>query len=186
MTEQEYKNYIYEKAKNVKTKKDLDELLSEVIESKDLCYGKIVYAICGCMKATMNYINNSEIGGITGFQAGFIGWEMIKEYTVVSSNTALKLINYDDMLFPQKKELFDKVIEKDIWAKSRGVGIKCYQELIDKHFIIEFSSNVIVIKHWFINNYVRRDRHSVTVYDDEYSQLRIKDNGAYTLTKNGC
>lgn len=71
-------------------------------------------------------------------------------------------------------------------AKSRGIGIKCYQELLDKHFIIEFSSNVIVIKHWFINNYVRRDRHSVTVYDDEYSQLKIKENGAYTLVKNGC
>lgn len=140
MTEQEYKNYIYEKAKNVKTKKDLDELLSEVIESKDLCYGKIVYAICGCMKATMNYINNSEIGGITGFQAGFIGWEMIKEYTVVSSNTALKLINYDDMLFPQKKERFDKVIEKDIWESIQSEANKKIAENPDAH--------KKVIKHW--------------------------------------
>ena len=70
-------------------------------------------------------------------------------------------------------------------AKNKGIGIKCYQELLDKHFIIEFESKVVVIKHWFINNYVRRDRHSVTVYNDEYSQLTIKENGSYTLTKNG-
>jgi len=115
MKENEYKKYIYGKAKQVKTKEDLDNLLKEVIESKDLDYGKIVYAMCGCMKATMNYIDRSPVGGITGFQASFIGWEMVREYLCRTNETALKILDFDDLLYPQYKYKFDKVIDKNLW-----------------------------------------------------------------------
>lgn len=69
-------------------------------------------------------------------------------------------------------------------AKSRGINVKCYQELLDNHFLISFPSNVIVIKHWFIHNTKRTDRYTHTAYTDELSQLKIKDNGSYTLIKS--
>jgi hypothetical protein len=53
--------------------------------------------------------------------------------------------------------------------------------LAAKNFILNFESGVIVIKHWRINNYLRKDRYTETVYIDEKSQLGIKENGAYTL-----
>lgn len=53
--------------------------------------------------------------------------------------------------------------------------------LIGKSFIIPFESGIIVIKHWRINNYIQKDRYKPTVYQDEYAQLKIKENGAYTL-----
>lgn len=54
--------------------------------------------------------------------------------------------------------------------------------LIAKKFILAFSTGVIVIKHWRINNYLRSDRYHETVYQEEKKQLSIKQNGAYSLT----
>lgn len=52
--------------------------------------------------------------------------------------------------------------------------------LVAKRFLLEFGSGVIVIKHWFIHNTIRRDRYKSTRYLEEKSSLRIKENGAYT------
>ena len=53
--------------------------------------------------------------------------------------------------------------------------------LIAKRFLIPFDSGVMVIKHWRMNNYIQRDRYKPTVYIDEMDQIRIKENGAYTI-----
>lgn len=53
--------------------------------------------------------------------------------------------------------------------------------LIAKKFVIAFESGVIVIKHWKINNFIRSDRYTPTVYADEKAMLYEKENRAYTL-----
>lgn len=53
--------------------------------------------------------------------------------------------------------------------------------LIAKNFIIPFESGVVVIKHWKIHNYIRKDRYQATAYLEEKSLLKDKGNGAYTL-----
>lgn len=57
--------------------------------------------------------------------------------------------------------------------------------LIAKGFIIPFDSGVVVIKHWNINNYIRKDRYISTNYTEEKEMLGIKQNGGYFL-KNPC
>lgn len=52
--------------------------------------------------------------------------------------------------------------------------------LIAKSFIIPFETGVIVIKHWRMNNLIRSDRYKPTVYQEEKSQLQLKDNCSYT------
>lgn len=54
------------------------------------------------------------------------------------------------------------------------------QILIAKRFILAFDSGVVVIKHWWINNSKRGDRHNATKYTEEYELLIIKENKAYT------
>ncbi|MCQ2771086.1 MAG: replisome organizer [Clostridia bacterium] len=49
-------------------------------------------------------------------------------------------------------------------------------------FIIPFESGVIVIKHWRINNWLRRDRKIDTKYVDEMNQLAVDENGSYSQT----
>lgn len=53
--------------------------------------------------------------------------------------------------------------------------------LIAKSFVILFETGIIVIKHWKIHNYIRKDRINETIYKEERSSLFEKSNGAYTL-----
>ena len=55
--------------------------------------------------------------------------------------------------------------------------------LLLKKFVISFDGGIIVIKHWRMNNYLRKDRYTPTVYQEELSMLKVKENGAYTLEK---
>ncbi|MDD4279935.1 MAG: replisome organizer, partial [Candidatus Sumerlaeales bacterium] len=69
-----------------------------------------------------------------------------------------------------------KKIQRMIGAADDDLKI-----LIAKRFVIMFESGVIVIKHWRMHNYIRADRYNETAYIDEKSQLKIKENGSYTL-----
>jgi hypothetical protein len=53
--------------------------------------------------------------------------------------------------------------------------------LVLKRFIIPFESGVVVIKHWFIHNYIRKDMYHETKYTEEKSMLRLNEKGAYVL-----
>lgn len=53
--------------------------------------------------------------------------------------------------------------------------------LISKRFIIPFEKGVIVIKHWKINNLLRKDRYVETIHRDEKEKLIIEKNGEYSL-----
>lgn len=53
--------------------------------------------------------------------------------------------------------------------------------LIMKRFVIPFEDGIVVIKHWKMNNYIRKDRYTQTVYQNEFSMLSVKDDGSYTL-----
>ena len=139
MTEQEYKNYIYKKADDIKTKEELDNMLAEVINNKELDYGKICYAISGCMLAVLNYIDRSEVGGITGFQASLIGWQMVRKL-IVDSEIGMKLVDYSNMLFPQYEFEFEKNIPAEIWEKLQEKAKEKLEKVPDAH--------PNVIKHW--------------------------------------
>lgn len=56
--------------------------------------------------------------------------------------------------------------------------------LLAKRFILSFETGVIVIKHWRINNLVRKDWYKETIYLEEKNQLKVKENGAYTELVN--
>ena len=55
--------------------------------------------------------------------------------------------------------------------------------LIMRKFIIPFDSGVVVIKHWRIHNYIRKDTYVETKYKDEKEQLTLDENNAYTTKK---
>ena len=54
------------------------------------------------------------------------------------------------------------------------------QELLERRFLISFPSGVVVIKHWRMHNYIKKDRYKETVYTEEKGQLDVKENGSYT------
>lgn len=73
--------------------------------------------------------------------------------------------------------------------RSLGAAEEDLDMLKMKKFILAFDSGVIVIKHWRIHNYIRKDRKCDTKYVDEMESLLIDENGAYTTKKaktDGC
>lgn len=52
--------------------------------------------------------------------------------------------------------------------------------LFAKQFLIPFESGVVVIKHWKIHNYIRKDRYVETIHFEEKSVLSTAENGVYT------
>lgn len=73
-----------------------------------------------------------------------------------------------------------KSLMRMIGAKDDDIKI-----LIVKKFIIPFESGVIVIKHWRIHNYIRKDTYTETKYKDEKRLLDTDENGAYSLPSTG-
>ena len=55
--------------------------------------------------------------------------------------------------------------------------------LFAKKFLIPFESGVVVIKHWKIHNYIRKDTYTETKYKAELSALELDENQAYRLTE---
>lgn len=51
--------------------------------------------------------------------------------------------------------------------------------LLLKRYILTFESGIIVIKHWHINNNIRKDRYTETTYIEEMRTLAFDDKGAY-------
>lgn len=80
----------------------------------------------------------------------------------------------DDEGFVNKPKMIQRMI---------GCNDDDLKVLLSKKFIISFESGVIVIKHWMIHNYIRKDRLVETMYKNEKELMTIDENGAYTFNK---
>ena len=54
--------------------------------------------------------------------------------------------------------------------------------LIARKFIIPFDNGVVVIKHWRIHNYIRKDTYNETSYKEQKALLELDENKAYRLS----
>ena len=52
--------------------------------------------------------------------------------------------------------------------------------LLLKRFLLSFESGIVVLKHWRMNNQIRKDRYTETLYKEEKNSLMLKENGAYS------
>lgn len=65
--------------------------------------------------------------------------------------------------------------------KIIGANQNDYDLLVAKSFVIQFPDGICVIKHWRINNYLRKDRYAETIYQEEKACLTVQPNGRYSL-----
>ena len=57
--------------------------------------------------------------------------------------------------------------------------------LIARKFIIPFDNGVVVIKHWRIHNYIRKDTYNETPYKEQKALLEFDENNAYRVIADG-
>lgn len=53
--------------------------------------------------------------------------------------------------------------------------------LVARKFVIPFDNGVVVIKHWRIHNYIRKDTYRATAYKDQFEMLEFDENNVYRL-----
>ena len=108
-------NEWYERAKSMKPE-DFSEFFREMTEDYINDYGTVCHAMAAVGLAAMFALNNSEgsRGGITGFQAGCVMWQIIRHMNYESNKCGLRLLDMDELLYPQYEHKFT-AISKDTW-----------------------------------------------------------------------
>ena len=102
----------FEQAKT-QTLETLPEFVNHVLNDYEHDYGTICHAVSACALAAAWAA--CEIAGLTSFQAGFVMWDFIHEWIYSSNKCGMKIIDYDDMLYPQYEHKFEKTIKPDVW-----------------------------------------------------------------------
>lgn len=69
--------------------------------------------------------------------------------------------------------------------RTVGATTDDFNILIARKFIIPFDNGVVVIKHWRIHNYIRKDTYNETPYKEQKAQLEYDENNAYRLIADG-
>lgn len=64
-----------------------------------------------------------------------------------------------------------------------GSSEEDFQILLDKRYLLQFDSGVVVIKHWWMHNVIKNDRMRRTTYVEELDSLELDDKNAYTEKK---
>jgi hypothetical protein len=82
---------------------------------------------------------NSKVG-ITGFQAGGVMWEFIRNWSYTKNKTGLQIIDFDNLLFPQYESRFTITLTETLWQCVRKEAKSLLSEKAD--------ACPEVIKHW--------------------------------------
>ena len=138
MNEFELKAELEAKRKEIKTFEDLTEFLKYVKENCNCGYGEAPRAMAQASLAVAWYLANEF--GITGFQAGAVMWDFITGWSYTNNKTILRIVDYDNMLYPQYQYKFEKTITSGIWKSLQREAAKNLEDC-------EYA-NPDVIAHW--------------------------------------
>ena len=119
---------------------DLPEFLRELTEDYGHDYGTICHAVAAGAVAAAWAVEHSPAGGITGFQAGCVMWEFIRHWQNSGTHKPLRLVDYENMLYPQYDHAFEKTISPDTWKHLQR---KARELLADRS-----SAASSVVNHW--------------------------------------
>lgn len=78
-------------------------------------------------------------GGITGFQAGYVMWNVIRHMNYESNKCGLRLQNMDDLLYPQYEYKFTSISE-ETWDSVKREAQNC---LLEREY-----AHSDVVAHW--------------------------------------
>lgn len=93
----------------------LPAFLEELTENYIHDYGTICHAVAMAAVAAAWAVDHSKQGGITGFQSGAIMWQFIREWSYSGNKTGLRIVDYDNFLYPQYANKYEKTISSDTW-----------------------------------------------------------------------
>jgi hypothetical protein len=119
----------YEQAKKVQLN-DLKGFVSSLLDNYEHDYGTICHAMSAAMCAAMSAVNEHPQGGITGFQASCVMWEVLENAFHVKAPCSL--VDYKNMLYPQYADRFTSISQDTFdWLKKEAT--KCITDGATMH-----------------------------------------------------
>lgn len=128
----------FEQAGEVKTIEELETFVNHILNDYEHDYGTACHAVAACALAGAWLGCHKE--GLTGFQAGFVMWDFIKGWIKSENTCGMKLVDYDDMLYPQYDHKFEKTISQNTWH--------CLQEEAKRQLKEAGGAHPEVKAHW--------------------------------------
>ena len=132
----ELKQQWLEEVKTINSKNKLDRFIKKIMTGYEHDYGTYVHAVSVCTKAFIRYYGSE----MTGFQASFLMWDIIRNTFGKQDKFGMQLIEYESILFPQM--LYHFKVEFDN---------ETHQKIIEtaKQYLTEHTEAVNnVRKHW--------------------------------------
>lgn len=126
----------YEDAQKV-TRDTLLKFISHLMDDYNHDYGTYVHAVTACALAT-TWACGTEM---TGFQASVISLLYPRNFYYNGVRTGISIRNWDDMLYPQYYEKFDKVISLRMWEAIQAQAIEELSKYSD-------TASEKVVEHW--------------------------------------
>jgi len=103
----------FKQAKKIKKQEELQTFTDHLLNDYNHDYGTIVHAVAAIALGAGSM--GASIAGISGFQASFVMWDFIKQWQYSQNKSGLKILDYDDMLYPQYDRRFANTISKYTW-----------------------------------------------------------------------
>lgn len=128
----------YKEAREVRTPKELARFTERMRSAYRHDYGTICHAVAASAVAAAWCVDRGPTGGITGFQAGAIFWEFARAWKHVEGPA--RLLEYDNMIYPQYAEQFDKIISANTWEHL--------QKKAAEHLAAETHAHPDIAAHW--------------------------------------
>ena len=129
----------FKRAKEIKSIDDLAAFAKELLIDTQHDYGTVCHAI-GALAVGAGWLG-AHIQGITGFQSGCVMWDFIRQWEFSNNECGLRIVDYDNMLYPQYRSVFEKRITKKCFDRMKEVAARRLKE--DKG-----SACPEVIQHW--------------------------------------
>lgn len=122
----------------------LPDFVDRMIHGYNHDYGTAVHAVSACALAAAWAACGEDDTGLSGFQAGFVMWDFIRNWMKNGNKCGLRLLDYDDMLYPQYEEKMDKIISKANWEALQKEAKKNIETVKDAHpKVIEHWKNIV-------------------------------------------
>lgn len=97
----------------------IDEMFAEELDYGTVCYAVALAAVAAAWSAN----KHPTQGGITGSQSGFVLWEFIRGWDQSRiGELGARLVNYDDMLYPQMGDRFAWTINAEQHEKLQAMA----------------------------------------------------------------
>ena len=130
----------YKSARSVKNFDDLKTFIGHLLDDYEHDYGTYVHAVSASALATISFVGKD----LSGFQAGEVMWQLIRALMFSDNKCGLKIINYDDMLYPKHSAKFEKYISEEVWECIQKEALNNLADAAAN----DIPVNPLVVAHW--------------------------------------